>query len=208
MPDLALVSDEVERLISGAPDGDHLDAATAALISFAVAASPTTLDRDGMRHHAQLALATEVAPGELTEAMILVSALGMHALHEGARVLAELMPSEGSPSPSALRMKLQADRYWQRLDEELPGFLEALDRLSPHALSAFVEYCALPWRTGTLPAKVKELIYLSIDATPSHRYLPGLRLHVRNALDLGAGRREIVETIGIAAEAGPARTVA
>ena len=62
---------------------------------------------------------------------------------------------------------------------------------------------SVPWRSGVLRAKEKELIYLAVDATPTHRYLPGLRLHVVNALERGASRAEIVGALDIAAAAGP-----
>ncbi len=70
-----------------------------------------------------------------------------------------------------------------------------------------VEYCAVPWQTGALPAKTKELIYISVDSTPTHRYLPGLRFHIGNALELGATRREILDVVEIAAAAGPAHGI-
>lgn len=47
---------------------------------------------------------------------------------------------------------------------ELPGFFDALARLSPEMFDAFRELCAVPWRSGVLRANEKELIYLSVDA--------------------------------------------
>ena len=42
---------------------------------------------------------------------------------------------------------------------------------------------------------------MAVDATPTHRYLPGMRLHLRNALKLGAGRAAVRRALEIAAEA-------
>jgi hypothetical protein len=39
------------------------------------------------------------------------------------------------------------------------------------------------------------------DATPSHRYLPGMRLHLANAVRRGAGRTAILHALDLAAEA-------
>lgn len=43
---------------------------------------------------------------------------------------------------------------------------------------------------------------MAIDATPTHRYVPGLRLHLANAVGLGATRAQLEQTLAIAA-AGP-----
>jgi alkylhydroperoxidase/carboxymuconolactone decarboxylase family protein YurZ len=54
-----------------------------------------------------------------------------------------------------------------------------------------------------LPAKVKEFVYIAIDAATTHIYKPGLRIHIRNAMNHGATKEEILEifqlisTIGI-----------
>lgn len=208
-PGLGRVREVAEQLIADAPEGDGLDARTTALVAFAVASAPTTLDASGMKRHAQAALDAGATSAELTEAMVLASAIGVHGLHEGSRVLCELLSRDASSAPQLdeeaqeLRDRLLGDPYWQRLDRELTGFVDSLLALSMPAFRAFVDYCAVPWQTGTLEARTKELIYISVDSTPTHRYLPGMRFHIANALALGATRREILDVIEIAAAAGP-----
>ena len=51
----------------------------------------------------------------------------------------------------------------------------------------------MPWRHGPLPPKVKEFIYIAIDAATTHLYEPGLRQHIQNALRHGATAEEIME---------------
>jgi hypothetical protein len=94
-----------------------------------------------------------------------------------------------------------ADRYWAGVETELPGFLEALLRLSPAAFQGFVAYCAIPWSTRHVGALTKELVAMACDATPAHRFGPGFRLHLKNALKLGAGRAAVLATLRIAAAA-------
>ena len=174
-PDVAAARAEALSLVPpDSPDGPPLTERLAALVTLGCAASPTALDRDGMRAAAERALAAGATPDEVHEAVVLVSALGVHALHEGSRVVAEVLRKRGDPRlmgepdecAEALLAPLRADRYWQRLDEEMPGFLDALARLSPDAFAAFRDFCAVPWRSGVLRAKEKELIYLAVDATP------------------------------------------
>jgi alkylhydroperoxidase/carboxymuconolactone decarboxylase family protein YurZ len=59
----------------------------------------------------------------------------------------------------------------------------------------------LPWKTGALRARTKELISLAVDSTPARRYLPGMRLHIAHAIDLGAGKTTILQALDIAAQA-------
>jgi alkylhydroperoxidase/carboxymuconolactone decarboxylase family protein YurZ len=47
----------------------------------------------------------------------------------------------------------------------------------------------------------KELIAMAVDATPTHRFAPGFRLHLANALQLGASRGEVEHSLDIAAAA-------
>ena len=70
-----------------------------------------------------------------------------------------------------------------------------------YQFSAFFDYCAVPWKSGRVRAVLKELIAMACDATPAHRFGPGFRLHLRNAIALGAGRRAVMETLEIAAAA-------
>jgi hypothetical protein len=67
----------------------------------------------------------------------------------------------------------------------------------------FHEYCAVPWESGSVPAVIKELVAMAADSTPTHRFLPGFRLHLRNAVKLGTGKRQILEALEIAAAAPP-----
>ena len=195
-----------------APAEPGLTPRLAALVALGCAASATTMDNDGVRAAAERALAAGATPDEVHEAVVLVSALGVHALHEGSRVVAEVLRAHGdprlagepAPEVAALLEPVLGDPYWQRLEAEIPGFIDALVRLSPQAFVAFREFTAVPWRHGVLRAKEKELIYVGVDAMPTHRYLPGLRLHVANAFERGATKAELVGVLDIAAQAGPA----
>ncbi len=51
-----------------------------------------------------------------------------------------------------------------------------------------------PWTTGVLPVKWIELICIALNAVCTHRNEPGVRRHVRAALEAGATREEILAT--------------
>lgn len=79
---------------------------------------------------------------------------------------------------------------------------EVVLRLDPEFLKAYLDFSAVPWRKNHLAPKVKEFIYIAIDANATHLYLPGVRQHIRAALQLGATPQEIMEVLELSATLG------
>lgn len=193
---------EAMRQLEGVPEGDDLDARTAALVAFAAHLSVTTLDTQGGLPHARKAMEQGATEAQLVEILLLVSALGVHSLFEGVRLVRGL-GADGAPRDAG-RQRLWdehvgGNRYWEAFEQEVPGFLDGLLQTSPPGFDLFFRYCALPWQSAQLPPLTKELVAMAVDATPTHRFLPGLRLHLRNAIKLGAGSRQIVQVLDVAA---------
>src|SRR5580658_9833031 len=90
---------------------------------------------------------------------------------------------------------IDARGYWSR------GWDPLLD-IAPDYFAAYAKLSSVPWKTGTLSPKVKELLYIAIDASTTHMYEPGLRVHIRNALRYGATRDEIMEVYELTAVLG------
>jgi alkylhydroperoxidase/carboxymuconolactone decarboxylase family protein YurZ len=207
---LASLRAEAEELLAAAAPGEALTPLVRALVEYAVCAGVTALDLSSARRHAEAALDLGATPAQLHEVLVLASGLGVHTLMEGSRDLADIMVLRGAALPDVdpprqeLRDRLiGTSAYWQAFEEHVPGFLDALLRLSPEALAGFIAYGSLPARTRQLPPVVKEIIAVAMDASPYHRYLPGLRFHLRNALKLGAGRAELTEALDLGAAAPP-----
>ena len=76
--------------------------------------------------------------------------------------------------------------YWSPIWDDI---LEA----APDFFEAYMNFSSVPWKTGTLDPKVRELIYIAIDSSTTHMYAPGLKVHIRNALKYGATKAEIME---------------
>lgn len=199
--DLDAVRLEAEELLAGAPEHPGLDATTAALVDYAAATAATALDAGAIRAATAAALDAGVDAGLLVEVLQLVSALGMHTLHEGIIELRRHVAPPGD-DPGELRARLEGrTSYWTHFETELPGFLDGLARWSPQGYEALLAYCATPVRAGRLGRLERELVWLAIDATPTHRYVPGLRFHVGCAVRLGASKAQVREVLARAARA-------
>jgi alkylhydroperoxidase/carboxymuconolactone decarboxylase family protein YurZ len=84
-------------------------------------------------------------------------------------------------------------------DASLEGLLE----LDPDFFSAYVGFAAAPWRDGGhLEPKVKELVMVAVDAAATHLHEPGIRLHIRRALEYGATEAELLEVLQLTSTMG------
>ncbi len=79
---------------------------------------------------------------------------------------------------------------------------EALLSLSPDFFEAYLEFSLVAWQTGAIEPKVREFIYIAVNAATTHLYEPALRHHVRNALKHGATRDELIEVLQMASVLG------
>jgi alkylhydroperoxidase/carboxymuconolactone decarboxylase family protein YurZ len=80
--------------------------------------------------------------------------------------------------------------------------LEGLRQLDPGFVAAYERLAAVPWCTGQLEPKVKELVCIAVDAAATHLYAPGVREHIRRALEHGATTEEIVEVLQLTSTLG------
>ena len=90
---------------------------------------------------------------------------------------------------------IDARGYWSR------GW-DPLLEIAPDYFDAYAKLSSVPWKSGTLPPKIKELLYIAIDSSMTHMYEPGLRVHIRNALRHGATRDEIMEVYQLTSSIG------
>jgi len=97
------------------------------------------------------------------------------------------MDEDLTPRQKEIKEKfVKARGYWTPV-------WDPLLKLDPDYFEAYTNFSSKPWVKGVLPPKVKELIYIAIDASCTHLYLNGIRVHVKNALRYGATKEEIME---------------
>ncbi len=107
------------------------------------------------------------------------------------------MSEELSERQKQLKERFTKERgYWS--EETWDPIL----RLDEDFFETYLNFSALPWKKGVLPPKIKELIYIAIDASATHLYEPGLRQHISNALKYGATKEEIMEVFELVSVLG------
>lgn len=191
---------------SGVPwtTASHLEPKVKEFVYIAADAAATHLYEPGIRQHIGAALEQGATPGEIMEVLELTSTLGIHACNIGVPLLLEVLAEEGlrdAPTPlderqQRLKAEFTENRgYWHE-------FWEGILELAPDLFEGYVEFSSVPWRTGTLDPKVKEMIYIAFDASATHLYVPGLKLHLRNAVRLGATVEELTEVLSIVSVVG------
>jgi alkylhydroperoxidase/carboxymuconolactone decarboxylase family protein YurZ len=65
----------------------------------------------------------------------------------------------------------------------------------PEWTEKFMDMASTPARRGVLDPKTIEFLAIAIDASCTHLYEPGVRRHIRKALDLGATAEEVLAVL-------------
>jgi alkylhydroperoxidase/carboxymuconolactone decarboxylase family protein YurZ len=183
---------------------NHLEDKVKSFIAIAADAAATHLYAPGIAEHIHAAISHGATREELMEVLELISTVGIHAANVGVPVLLEVLEEEGlrnGPVPLDARREALKDSFVQNRGY-WHGSWEGLLELDPELFEAYVAFSSVPWRTGVLPPKIKELIYCAFDAAATHLYVPGLKLHMRNALRYGATTEEIMEMLEIVSVIG------
>lgn len=70
-----------------------------------------------------------------------------------------------------------------------------LGALDPSYLDAYTEFRNRVLSRNPLDDKTRELVSIAVDASVTHLYQPGLRTHIRRALDIGVKPEEILAVL-------------
>ncbi len=63
---------------------------------------------------------------------------------------------------------------------------------SPAYVAAYLDFSAYASERGSLSPKLRELIYVATNCSPTHMFEKGFKNHARQALELGATRAELL----------------
>ena len=101
------------------------------------------------------------------------------------------MTTPDTPIADALRATGEFNPAWDSIAELDPAWLER-----------FLEMGLKPRMNRALDAKTWELIAIAVDASCTHLYAPGVRRHIRRALEVGATPAEIMAVLEAVAVLG------
>ncbi|WPU09512.1 carboxymuconolactone decarboxylase family protein [Pseudarthrobacter oxydans] len=176
-------------------ESSHLSPRMKELVLLAMHASATSLNVDAAERHIKRAREAGATAGEILDVLITIVALANHALYFSVPILQDELKRRGDDAGMA-----EFDPAFEEAKQafiESRGFWnsdrEAIARLMPEYYKALDAVSTESWNNGKLSTKEREFVCIGIDCTVTHNYEPGLRRHIRNALDLGATRGEILE---------------
>ncbi|HEX5014330.1 MAG TPA: carboxymuconolactone decarboxylase family protein [Candidatus Limnocylindrales bacterium] len=166
-------------------------------------AAATHMNLDGVRVHMRKAIELGATPQEILEVLELAATLGIHTMNIGVPLLVEVLEERGRTGPAPLTAYQEEQKarftelrgYWHE-------FWNDMLELDPEMFGAYTEFSTVPWRFGVLTPAEKELIYISYDIASTHLYVPGTKLHIRNALNHGATVEQVLEVMEIAVALG------
>jgi alkylhydroperoxidase/carboxymuconolactone decarboxylase family protein YurZ len=93
-------------------------------------------------------------------------------------------PHDNTPSTTPVCDRMRSTGNWN------PDW-DAFATLDAQWTEKFMAMGVAPMVSGVLDAKTVEFIAIAVDASCTHMYGPGVRRHIRRALELGATKEEI-----------------
>lgn len=185
--------------------GAHLSPRMKELVLLAVHGTPTALNADGIRRHVGRALEAGATEQDVVDVMLTISGVANHALYFSVPVLVSELHACNRTDLDDLQMSdeaMQAKQEFIKIRGWWNEGREQIATLLPDYFKELSNLTSAAWRHGSLTPKERELICIAIDASVTHMYEAGLRLHIRNALGHGASTGEILEVFQLTAVLG------
>jgi alkylhydroperoxidase/carboxymuconolactone decarboxylase family protein YurZ len=102
--------------------------------------------------------------------------------------MAKRNKTTGEPPATPVCDELRRKGQWN------PNWTPFLE-LDPAWTEGFMGAALKPYVSGVLDPKTVEFLAIAVDASCTHMYAPGVRRHIRRALELGATQEEIMAVL-------------
>lgn len=116
---------------------------------------------------------------------------------DGNQILSSLLRGEtverGREGTTPSKSSQEILDYFRSRFKEVPAWIEIMGQRFPKALQHYYSMRSSALDTGLLPRKIKELVLVGINATGLYR--EGMKGHMNGALQAGASKEEILETL-------------
>jgi alkylhydroperoxidase/carboxymuconolactone decarboxylase family protein YurZ len=172
------------------------------LVSVALNASCTNLDAEATRRHVRAALEAGATRDEILFVLKCATVVAIHSCSVAAPILLEEAAAAGislpepddetaTPACDAVRAAGQWNTAWDPFAE-----------LDPQWTDQFMATGIGIYQSDLMSAKDVELLSIAIDASYTHLYVPGIRRHIKGALQAGASVEEIMEVLKLCVAQG------
>lgn len=170
----------------------------AELVCVALNAACISGDGEATRRHIRAALDLGATREQILFAIKGATVLSVHALSVAAPILAaetDSAPPAGRPAPTPACDAMRSAGQW---NSDWDDFA----RLSPEWTEQFMAAATGIYAQDVFSPKEIELLAIALDASVTHLYAPGIRRHIRGALDAGASTAEILAVLHLCVSQG------
>lgn len=172
------------------------------LVSLGLAMACTNLDAQATRRHMRAALAAGATRQELLFVVKCATVLSIHSCSVAAPILLEEAQASGvervprtrdeaTPACDAMHATGQWNDAWNPIFD-----------LDPVWTDQFMATGVGIYQSGVMSAKDVELLSIALDASFTHLYSPGIRRHIKGALQAGATTQEIMDVLKLCVAQG------
>jgi alkylhydroperoxidase/carboxymuconolactone decarboxylase family protein YurZ len=190
------------RLYSHPRRTGHLRPVEHALLEIALDSMVTQLDRQRLRASLHAGRAAGASVEEIVAVLEVVAVIGLHSATVGLPILFDADPTEERAFDDDEREVIAAIESDDPRPHSLSPMYASLLRRDRAYFENFIALIDHPWSAGVLTPRFIHLVCILIDVACSHLYEPGLRLHIRQALEHGSNAAEILEVIQLASATG------
>ena len=153
----------------------------------------------GTRIHIANALRHGATRDELMEVLMIASVLGIHTMTDSLPIMTDVLTAAGKdPKLGGRELSIEQKSIQQEFIGNRgfwPQVFDPILHFAPGFFKAYTDLSSAPWKLGALEPKVRELLYVAIDASTTHLYNEGTRTHMTNAVKHGATAAEIMEVL-------------
>src|SRR5262245_7827493 len=159
----------------------HLEAKVREFIYIAIDGAVSHLYERGLRRHIADALRLGASKEEVLQVIMLATAVQGQIPNEIGHAI--LMEEMGEGAPALTDAEQRRKETHMRATGVWPQAADMILKLAPEFAEGFLGYGEISWEAGPLPTKIKAFVGLAVCASPALLYAPGIRRHIRLALD-------------------------
>ncbi len=174
----------------------YLEPKVKEFIYIAIDCATTHMYEPGLRIHLRNAFKFGATQEEVMAVYELVANMGLHTVALAVPILMEELRAAGQEVSMALTPEQQElkDQYVAAHGTWAP-YLEDFLVLDIELFRANLRFSTVPLKKAVIDLKIQAFILLSVDAATTHLHEPGVRQHIRKAIQLGATRSELMEVL-------------